>query len=111
LKVYKLSDTVGGNLCPILKIGTKGKTRERQRTKLVFLSSRVHPGESVSSLMMEGLLDYLTGDSREAKFLRERFTFYIVPILNIDGVVNGNYRSDILGTDLNRRWLSPDPVD
>ena len=28
-------------------------------------------------------------------------------MLNPDGVINGNYRCNILGVDLNRRWTNP----
>lgn len=35
------------------------------------------------------------------------FVFKIVPMLNPDGVINGNYRCNLLGTDLNRRWRTP----
>ena len=28
-------------------------------------------------------------------------------MLNVDGVVYGNYRSSLLGVDLNRRWKDP----
>jgi hypothetical protein len=28
-------------------------------------------------------------------------------MLNIDGVVNGNYRCSLVGCDLNRRWKTP----
>ena len=31
-------------------------------------------------------------------------------MLNPDGVVRGNYRSDVLGVDLNRRWNSPNSI-
>ena len=30
--------------------------------------------------------------------------FKIVPMINIDGVVNGNYRFSASGFDLNRKW-------
>ena len=36
--------------------------------------------------------------------------FKIVPMLNPDGVVNGNYRCSLAGCDLNRRWAKPSPV-
>jgi len=27
--------------------------------------------------------------------------------MNIDGVINGNYRCSLVGSDLNRRWKNP----
>jgi murein tripeptide amidase MpaA len=54
--------------------------------------------------MMKGLIDFLVGDSEEARKLRDAYVFKIVPMLNIDGVVNGNYRTSLVGVDLNRRW-------
>ena len=53
--------------------------------------------------MIKGAIDFLIGDSREAKNLRKKFVFKIVPMLNPDGVVYGNYRCSLLGVDLNRR--------
>jgi len=73
----------------------------------IVISARVHPGESTSSYVMEGIIDFLTGYSEEAKFLRDNFVFKIIPMLNIDGVVNGNYRSNLVGVDLNRQWMIP----
>ena len=40
-----------------------------QHKKAVVVTSRVHPGESNSSWMMKGFLDYLTGSSADAKVL------------------------------------------
>lgn len=57
---------------------------------------------------MKGLTDFLLSDSIEAKSLRKHFVFRIVPMLNPDGVVCGNYRCSLLGYDLNRRWKSAD---
>lgn len=52
---------------------------------------------------MEGILDYLLDDSDEnAAELRKRFVFKIVPMLNPDGVIVGNYRCSLSGVDLNR---------
>ena len=34
--------------------------------------------------------------------------FVLIPILNPDGVVCGNYRNSIAGVDLNRQWINPD---
>jgi cytosolic carboxypeptidase protein 2/3 len=76
----------------------------------VFLSARVHPGESNSSWMMKGLIEFLVSNAPEARVLREKFVFKIVPMLNPDGVINGNYRCSLCGSDLNRRWKTPSKV-
>jgi len=57
--------------------------------------------------MMKGAVDFLLSEGREAALLRRRFVFRIVPMLNPDGVIYGNYRCGLLGVDLNRRWQSP----
>jgi len=54
------------------------------------------------SYLIENMIDYLIGNSVEAKILRENFIFFIIPMLNIDGVINGNYRCNLSGVDLNR---------
>lgn len=54
--------------------------------------------------MMKGAIDFLLGESPEAVVLREKFVFKIIPMLNPDGVINGNYRCSLAGADLNRRW-------
>jgi len=78
--------------------------QQKQERKGVFFSARIHPGESNSSWMMKGIIDFLVSDTPEAKVLREKFVFKIVPMLNPDGVINGNYRCSLAGADLNRRW-------
>ncbi|EKX36332.1 hypothetical protein GUITHDRAFT_145801, partial [Guillardia theta CCMP2712] len=45
--------------------------------------------------------------SLDAKILRDNFVFKVIPMLNPDGVINGNYRCSLSGQDLNRQWLSP----
>lgn len=39
-----------------------------------------------------------------AKILREHLIIKVVPMLNPDGVFLGNYRSNLLGFDVNRSW-------
>lgn len=70
----------------------------------MFFSARIHPGESNSSWIMKGIIDFLMSEAPEARVLREKFVFKIVPMLNPDGVINGNYRCSLAGADLNRRW-------
>lgn len=56
---------------------------------------------------MKGLIDFLTSGSPEAIILRKHYVFRIIPMLNPDGVIYGNYRCSLLGYDLNRKWRSP----
>ena len=42
------------------------------------------------------------GSSKEAKLLRLYYTFVLVPCLNPDGVICGNYRNSVSGVDMNR---------
>lgn len=67
----------------------------------------MHPGETNGSWMMKGLIDFLVSNAPEARVLREKFIFKIVPMLNPDGVINGNYRCSLSGSDLNRRYKAP----
>ena len=73
----------------------------------LFLSGRVHPGETPASWMMKGILDFLTSECSQAKLLRQVFVIFIVPILNPDGVIYGNNRCSLAGVDLNRQWKIP----
>ena len=53
--------------------------------------------------MMKGVIDLLTSRTKEADVLRQNFVFKIIPMLNPDGVIYGNYRCGLAGVDLNRR--------
>lgn len=72
------------------------------RRKAIVISSRVHPGESNSSFIMEGIVEYICSGEIEATSLRDAYVFKIIPMLNPDGVIVGNYRCSLGGQDLNR---------
>ena len=48
--------------------------------KSVILTSRVHPGESNASWIMNGVIDFLISEDLNAKFLRDTFVFKIIPM-------------------------------
>ncbi|PIC46834.1 hypothetical protein B9Z55_006397 [Caenorhabditis nigoni] len=75
--------------------------------KMIFLTARVHPGESPSSHVMHGIIEFLVSKDDRAQKLRKVYCFKIIPMLNPDGVYLGNYRCSLMGHDLNRMWRSP----
>ncbi|XP_068882190.1 cytosolic carboxypeptidase 4 [Aphelocoma coerulescens] len=140
-KVYwrqqTLCQTLGGNPCPLLTITAMPESKNRDDLEqfcnrpYVFLTARVHPGESNASWVMKGTLEFLVSTDPIAELLRKCFIFKIVPMLNPDGVINGkcnsapkyaemksillcetlksaqSHRCSLSGDDLNRQWLTP----
>ncbi|KAM3619350.1 uncharacterized protein V6R79_006813 [Siganus canaliculatus] len=84
-------------------------TNTEREKKLVFLTARVHPGESPASFICQGVIDFLVSQHPVAHVLRDHVIFKIVPMLNPDGVYLGNYRCSLMGFDLNRHWQDPSP--
>ena len=95
-----------GNVCELLTITDLSSTTAPPiaTRPIVLLSSRVHPGETNASWALDGLLAFITSDQPLAVQLRQWVIFKIVPMLNIDGVIEGNYRTNLSGLDLNRYW-------
>lgn len=79
----------------------------QDQKQVIVVTARVHPGESQASWMMKGLIDYITGPDPGAKELRDVFIFKVVPMLNPDGVIVGNYRCSLAARDLNRNYRHP----
>ena len=99
----KLCSTLAGNRCEVVTVTAPIHSPTDLLTrKGAFISARVHPGESNASWMMEGLLRFVTSDAPAAVVLRRRVVLRIVPMLNPDGVILGNYRCSLAGQDLNR---------
>ena len=57
--------------------------------------------------MHQGCIEFLVSNDPAAVELRKNFIFKVIPILNPDGVIHGNYRASLMGVDLNRRWKNP----
>eukprot|EP00042_Codosiga_hollandica_P028956 m.155997 g.155997 ORF g.155997 m.155997 type:complete len:834 (+) comp52927_c2_seq3:1994-4495(+) len=97
----------------LLTITSPGNLRThpgRPPVRSVFITARVHPGETPASFICEGIIDFLLSDCATARQLRDNLVFKIVPMLNPDGVYHGNYRTGLCGDDLNRCWQNPHPV-
>ncbi|CAG7730303.1 unnamed protein product [Allacma fusca] len=94
----------GNNIYVLTITSPDNHLEENVKKPVVVISARVHPGETQSSFMMKGIIDFLTSNFSQAKDLRERFIFKLIPMLNPDGVIVGNSRCCLLGQDLNRQY-------
>uniref|UniRef100_A0A8C1IZK8 tubulin-glutamate carboxypeptidase n=1 Tax=Cyprinus carpio TaxID=7962 RepID=A0A8C1IZK8_CYPCA len=110
-----LCDTLAGNSCSLVTITACPTSRawkhlpQLRNRPCVVLTARVHPGESNASWVLKGTLEFLCSSDPVAESLREAYIFKIIPMLNPDGVINGNNRCSLTAEDLNRQWLMPDP--
>ncbi|CAI2366514.1 unnamed protein product [Moneuplotes crassus] len=104
----ELCKTLGGRKVDIIKITNPSKKRTKKQS--IVIMARCHPGETVGSFVMEGVLKGLCSKNFFSDYLRDKCVFYIIPMFNPDGVFCGNNRTSLAGVDLNRRWTKPDKV-
>ena len=97
----------GINIHMLIITNFKDNFESLANKKSVIFTARVHPGESNSSYVIQGVIDFLLSNETIAENLRKNFIFKIIPMLNPDGVIRGNYRMNTMGKDLNRCWVEP----
>lgn len=78
--------------------------------KRVWIHGRSHPSEAPSSWHLEAIIDEITSDSPFAIELRKNTIFFIVPIINPDGVKGGFSRSTSTGVNIEINWDRPDSL-
>lgn len=100
---------MAGNRVDILTI-TENNPHYNVEKGYILITARIHPGESVSSYVCNGIVEFLLSNDEKAKKLRQNFVFKIIPMLNPDGVIHGNYRTNISGYDLNKKWENPSKI-
>jgi len=85
----------------VLTITASGDAWSRRR---VWLHARTHPIEGEASFVMREIVDELLSGSPLADSLLSRCVFQALPMLNPDGVVAGNARTNARGVDLESNW-------
>jgi murein tripeptide amidase MpaA len=74
----------------------------------VWIIARQHPGETMTEWLIEGLLNRLFNNNDViARQISQLATLHIIPNINPDGAIHGNLRSNGVGVNLNREWMSP----
>ncbi len=98
-----LGQTLDGRDMSVLKVGEEGEGK-----KVIWITARQHPGESMAEWFMEGFIDRLLDeDDGVARSLLNSAVFYLVPNMNPDGSARGHLRTNANGANLNREWQTP----
>lgn len=103
-KTILCKSTLGNS---IIMLNITNNIQAKKVKPLIYIIGRQHPGQTPPSFIIEGFITYLLANRLQSNFLREFFEFRIVPMVNVDGVINGNYRTNISGNDINRQWMFP----
>lgn len=75
-----------------------------QEAGVLVVMGRQHPPEVTGFLASLYFIDELSSDSPLAIDFRSHFIVRTYPLINIDGVLNGHWRHNAGGVDLNRDW-------
>lgn len=71
---------------------------------VVLVLGRQHPPEHTGTRALQGFVETLTANTPQARAFRERVHVLVAPLLNPDGLVEGHWRSNANGVDINRDW-------
>lgn len=80
------------------------ETDPSKKKPYVMLVGRQHPPELTGALALIPFSEKVLDNSALSNTFLDKFNVLIVPMINPDGVVNGNWRFNMGGMDLNRDW-------
>lgn len=92
-----LGESIGNR--PISMLQTNAAAKD-----VLFLVGRQHPAEVTGAIALFAFYETLLADTELAHDFRQRFDIVAVPMMNPDGIIGGNWRNNLGGTDLNRDW-------
>lgn len=73
----------------------------------VYIVARQHSGETPGSWVLDGVLRAVAAEDTDGPLRRS--DWWVVPFVNVDGVVEGDYGKDPMPADFNRAW-APMPL-
>jgi hypothetical protein len=86
-----------GRSIPLIEI-SRGEDRPE-----VLVVGRCHAYETAGDYCIEGMIRFLLSGDHIAAYFLDRYRFYFIPMMNVDGVVHGQARFTASGgADLNR---------
>ncbi len=98
VSLFEIGKSFDGNPINLMQIGNP------ESKDLVMVLSRQHPPEITGWLAMKWFVEALCVEDSLAAEFRKRYQVFVVPLVNPDGVDNGNWRHGSGGIDLNRDW-------
>ena len=105
-----LCQSLCGKDVPVITLTSINSNIPLPSRSCIFLTGRIHPGESNGSYVLHGLIDFLLTDNLISKYILDHCIVKIVPMIAIDGVIEGSSRVSMMGDDLSRKWINPNPV-
>ncbi|MCB9881385.1 MAG: hypothetical protein H6834_06310 [Planctomycetes bacterium] len=73
----------------------------------VWIHAGIHPAETTSYWIVEGLVGFLLSGDLRAEALLDGAIVNVVPMANPDGVFLGNYRTNAQSANLEEQWTAP----
>jgi murein tripeptide amidase MpaA len=99
IRFESIGTSLGGIDIPILKISspesspTKGLVYPKK--PIILIIGRQHSGETHSSYIIHGLINFLVQKNAICTKMRALFEWWVIPVVNPDGVIAGNYRCNV----------------
>ncbi len=105
VEIQKIGATIEGRPLEMIRVGSQAAPHR------VLIRARAHPWEPGGNWVVEGMIRRLLKDDERTRAYLERYSVYILPMANKDGVARGWTRFNLCGKDLNRNWDQPaDPA-
>lgn len=99
LRVEELATTKKGRRVDVIRLGRIDGTASHR----VAITCRHHSCESMASFALEGLMESVL-DGDDGKWLRQHVEFFVVPIVDLDGVEDGDQGKNRRPRDHNRDY-------